>query len=134
MDIKLFADNISDLNHKLQQTNYDWTCLETELFEDKVRCKLFYRGLVADLSKTETWTFNFDGEYNLHDNIEGMITSIWDFVNNLPTGDSLKKQALVRKMEDAARIAEELNINLDFVNPLVAMMEALATNAITHRQ
>jgi hypothetical protein len=83
---------------------------------------------------SEYWSFYFDGEYNLHNSIEHMLEGIQEYIQNLPTGDTLKQHQLIRKMEEAARIAEELNIDADFVNPLVAIMEKLANNAITHRK
>lgn len=36
--------------------------------------------------------------------------------------------------EQGGRLAEELGIDEDFINPLVGIMEKLATNAITHRK
>ena len=134
MDIKIIADQIKAINTRLKDLEYDWALFEAELTGEKIRCKLYHRGLAIDDARTEYWTFNFDGEYNLDEDLCGMFFGINEFISNMPRGDTLKQQLLVRKMEDAARIAEELNIDVDFVNPLVAIMEKLATNAITHRQ
>jgi hypothetical protein len=134
MDIKLFATEIQLINNLLNRLEYDWTCFEAEIFDDRLRCKLYHRGLPFEDSVSEYWSFYFDGEYNLYNSLEHMLEGIQEYIQNLPTGDTLKQHQLVRKMEEAARIAEELNIDADFVNPLVAIMEKLANNAITHRK
>ena len=83
---------------------------------------------------SETWRFNFDGDYNLQDNLTQVTEAILNFIQNLPTGDTLKQQDMVRLFEKGKRLAEELGIDGDFINPLVGIMEKLATNAVTYRK
>ena len=133
MDINLIADQIKIINTRLAALEYDKTYFRTEITEEHLRCSLDSKGLKTDDYQFQSWTFKFDGDYDYY-TIGAMFVSINEFISNMPRGDTLKQQLLVRKMEDAARVAEELNIDVDFVNPLVAIMEKLATNAITHRQ
>ena len=142
MDITVLrlSDEISEINRALRNLNYDWADFDCMVEGDgtgfdaqHVRFKLYYRGLSTSDSKTETWKFNFDGEYNLQDNLHQVTEAILDFIQNLPTGDTLKQQHMVRIFEQGGRLAEELGIDEDFINPLVGIMEKLATNAITHR-
>lgn len=143
MDITVLrlSDEVSEINRALRLLNYDWTGFECMVEGDGtgfdaqcVRFKLYYRGLHMSDSKTETWKFNFDGEYNLQDNLHQVTEAILEFIQNLPTGDTLKQQHMVRLFEQGGRLAEELGIDEDFINPLVGIMEKLATNAITHRK
>ena len=143
MDITVLrlSDEVSEINRALRNLNYDWTDFECQIQGDgtgfeaqRVWFKLYYRGLPTSDSKTETWTFNFDGQYNLQDNLHQVTEAILDFIQNLPTGDTLKQQDMVRLFEKGKRLAEELGIDGDFINPLVGIMEKLATNAITHRK
>jgi len=143
MDITVLklSDEVSEINRALSLLNYDWTDFDCMVEGDgtgfdaqRVWFKLYYRGLPAGDSKSETWTFNFDGQYNLQDNLTQVTEAILDFIQNLPTGDTLKQQDMVRLFEKGKRLAEELGIDGDFINPLVGIMEKLATNAITHRK
>lgn len=143
MDITVLrlSDEVSEINRALRLLNYDWTDFDCMVEGDGtgfdaqcVRFKLYYRGLPNDDSKSEWWKFNFDGEYNHQDNLHQVTEAILDFVQNLPTGDTLKQQHMVRLFEQGGRLAEELGIDEDFINPLVGIMEKLATNAITHRK
>ena len=143
MDITVLrlSDEVSEINRALRLLNYDWTDFDCMVEGDGtgfdaqcVRFKLYYRGLPNDDSKSEWWKFNFDGEYNHQDNLTQVTEAILDFVQNLPTGDTLKQQHMVRLFEQGGRLAEELGIDEDFINPLVGIMEKLATNAITHRK
>ena len=142
MDITVLrlSDEVSEINRALRLLDYDWTDFDCMVEGDGtgfdaqcVRFKLYYRGLPNDDSKSEWWKFNFDGEYNHQDNLTQVTEAILDFVQNLPTGDTLKQQHMVRLFEQGGRLAEELGIDEDFINPLVGIMEKLATNAITHR-
>jgi len=143
MDITVLrlSDEVSEINRALRLLDYDWTDFDCMVEGDGtgfdaqcVRFKLYYRGLPNDDSKSEWWKFNFDGEYNHQDNLHQVTEAILDFVQNLPTGDTLKQQHMVRLFEQGGRLAEELGIDEDFINPLVGIMEKLATNAITHRK
>jgi len=143
MDITVLklSDEVSEINRALRLLDYDWTDFDCMVEGDGtgfdaqcVRFKLYYRGLPNDDSKSEWWKFNFDGEYNHQDNLTQVTEAILDFVQNLPTGDTLKQQHMVRLFEQGGRLAEELGIDEDFINPLVGIMEKLATNAITHRK
>ena len=143
MDITVLklSDEVSEINRALRNLNYDWADFDCMIEGDgtgfdaqHVRFKLYYRGLPTSDSKTETWKCNFDGEYNLQDNLHQVTEAILDFVQNLPTGDTLNQQHMVRLFEQGGRLAEELGIDGDFINPLVGIMEKLATNVITHRK
>ena len=143
MDITVLrlSDEVSEINRALSLLNYDWTDFDCQIQGDgtgfdaqRVWFKLYYRGLPTGDSKSETWTFNFDGQYNLQDNLHQVTEAILDFIQNLPTGDTLKQQDMVRLFEKGKRLAEELGIDGDFINPLVGIMEKLATNAVTYRK
>jgi hypothetical protein len=143
MDITVLrlSDEVSEINRALRNLNYDWTDFNCNVEGDgtgfdaqHVRFQLYYRGLSSSEHMSETWRFNFDGDYNLQDNLTQVTEAILDFIQNLPTGDTLKQQDMVRLFEKGKRLAEELGIDGDFINPLVGIMEKLATNAITHRK
>ena len=143
MDITVLklSDEVSEINRALRNLNYDWTDFDCRVEGDgtgfdaqHVRFQLYYRGLPSSEHMSETWRFNFDGDYNLQDNLTQVTEAILEFIQNLPTGDTLKQQDMVRLFEKGKRLAEELGIDGDFINPLVGIMEKLATNAITHRK
>jgi hypothetical protein len=51
-------------------------------------------------------------------------------VAEIPTARELQVKEFVNKMEEVKASAEDLGIDGDFMNPLVAIMEKLASNAL----
>tara|TARA_R100001126_G_scaffold87630_2_gene56376 strand:+ start:296 stop:718 length:423 start_codon:yes stop_codon:yes gene_type:complete len=134
MDIQLIADQVKIINTRLEALEYYYTYFTTDITEKYLRCTLSHRGLKDDDCQFESWTFNFDGDYNDHDSIGHMFVEINDSISNMPTGDNLKKRSLVRLLEEVKLRTEDLDINVDIVNPFITIMNELATNAITHRK
>lgn len=138
MDIQLSVQDIADqvkvINTRLKALEYYFTFFKTEITGERLICSLDHRGLKEDDCHFESWRFNFDGDYNDHDSIGHMFVEINDFISNMPTGDNLKKRSLVRLLEEVKLRTEDLDINVDIVNPFITIMNELATNAITHRK
>jgi len=133
MDINLIADQIKIINTRLAALEYDKTYFRTEITEEHLRCSLDSKGLKTDDYQFQSWTFKFDGDYDYY-TIGAMFVSINEFISNMPTGDNLKKHSLVRKLEEVKLMTEDLDIDIEIVNPFIAIMDKLATNAITHRK
>ena len=134
MDIQLIADNVKVINTRLEALEYHSTDFRTIITGERLRCCLDHKGVEGDKWQFESWRFNFDGDYNNYNTINDMFIDINEFIGNMPTGDNLKKQSLVRKLEEVKLMTEDLNVDIDIVNPFIAIMDKLATNAITHRK
>ena len=134
MDIQLIANQFAIIDTRLQALEYDRTYFKTEITGERLRCSLDYKGLKNEDWQYERWTFNFDGDFNDYDTISDMFFGINEFISNMPIGDDLKKQSLVRKLEEVKLMTEDLDIDVEIVNPFIAIMDKLATNAITHRK
>jgi len=55
-------------------------------------------------------------------------------VEALPTVREARIKEFVNSLEELKTKAEDLEIDADFVNPLAALMQKLATNALTYRK
>jgi hypothetical protein len=55
-------------------------------------------------------------------------------IGEMPTVREAQIKEFVNSLEDLKSKAEDLEIDTDFVNPLAALMQKLATNALTHHK
>jgi hypothetical protein len=55
-------------------------------------------------------------------------------IGEMPTVREAQIKEFVNSLEDLKSKAEDLEIDADFVNPLAALMQKLATNALTHHK
>ena len=65
---------------------------------------------------------------------EPMVSDYFDLaremIEKLPTVRELRVKEFVNQVEAIKAAAEDLELDIDFVNPLAALMEKLATNAL----
>ena len=53
-------------------------------------------------------------------------------IAELPTVREARIKEFVNQVEELKSLAEDLEVDVDFVNPLAELMKKLATNALTH--
>ena len=126
--------HMSSFESRLQELDYYSAYVECEVYADKIRISVRTCAGISDDYNHESFTFHTDGSYNTVDTERELLEQVDEYITNLPTGQDITKQRLTRTIEAARKMAEELDIDEVFMNPLIDMMKALASNAITHRK
>ena len=126
--------HMSSFESRLQELDYYSAYVECEVYS--VRFRISVRTCAHEYGDYhhETFTFWTDGSYNTVDTARDLLEQVDEYITNLPTGQDVTKQRLTRTIEAARKMADELDIDEVFMNPLIDMMKALASNAITHRK
>ena len=126
--------HMSSFESRLQELDYYSAYVECEVYADKIRISVRTCDHQDENYNHESFTFHTDGSYNTVDTERELLEQVDEYITNLPTGQDITKQRLTRTIEAARKMAEELDIDEVFMNPLIDMMKALASNAITHRK
>lgn len=126
--------HMSSFESRLQELDYYSAYVECEVSSDKFRISVRTCAHMDDDYNHESFTFYTDGNYNTVDTERELLNQVDEYITNLPTGQDITKQRLTRTIEAARKMADELDIDEAFLNPLIDMMKALASNAITHRK
>ena len=126
--------HMSSFESRLQELDYYSAYVECEVGANKFRITVRTCDHQDAHYNHESFTFHTDGSYNTVDTARELLEQVNEYITNLPTGQDVTKQRLTRTIEAAREMAEELDIDEVFMNPLIDMMKALASNAITHRK
>ena len=127
--------HLASFKSRLEELDYYGTGVECEVYADKIRFSVRTCAHLDDDYKYESFTFwTDDGSYNTVDTERELLEQVDEYITNLPTGQDVTKQRLTCTIEAARKMADELDIDEVFMNPLIDMMKALASNAITDRK
>jgi hypothetical protein len=112
------------------QPNADLIVRDSESYT-QTRLEYAYR-LTEDASTQ--YEFVRDSHVNWSTNPDDFFGEAMKRIYEMPTVREAQIKAFVNSLEDLKSKAEDLEIDADFVNPLAALMQKLATNALTHHK
>lgn len=67
------------------------------------------------------------------DTAEGAIEQARKFINDLPSVEDKKREEFTRALGNLIDQGREVGVEVDFMNPLEAMMKKLSTNALENK-
>ena len=126
--------HLASFKSRLEELDYYGTHVECEVYADKIRLSVKTCAHEDDLYKYESFTFWTDGSYNTVDTARDLLEQVDEYITNLPTGIDITKQRFIRTCEDARKLATELDLDDEYVNPIFALAKKIASNIITHRK
>jgi hypothetical protein len=112
------------------QPNADLIVRDGESYT-QTRLEYAYRFTEADGTKYETIR---DSHVDWSTDPAAFFDEAMKRIGEMPTVREAQIKAFVNSLEDLKSKAEDLEIDADFVNPLAALMQKLATNALTHHK
>ena len=126
--------HMSSFESRLQELDYYSAYVECEVHS--VRFRISVRTCPHEYGDYhhETFTFWTDGSYNTVDTARDLLEQVDEYITNLPTGIDITKQRFIRTCEDARKLATELDLDDEYVNPIFALAKKIASNIITHRK
>ena len=125
---------MSSFEKQLEALDYYSAFVECEVFSDRFRISVRTCAGIRDDYNHESFTFNTDGSYNTVDTERELLEQVDEYITNLPTGVDLTKQRCIRTCEDARKLAAELDLDDEYVNPIFALAKKIASNILTHRK
>ena len=127
--------HLASFKSRLEELDYYGTGVECEVYADKIRFSVRTCAHLDDDYKYESFTFwTDDGSYNTVDTERELLEQVDEYITNLPTGMDVTKQRFIRTCEDARKLAAELDLDDEYVNPIFALAKKIASNIITHRK
>ena len=128
---------MSSFEKQLEALDYYSAYVECEVFADKIRISVRTCATIKDDYHHESFTFWTDGNYNTIENIDTereLLHQVGEYITNLPTGQDVTKQRFIRTCEEARKLAAELDLDDEYVNPIFALAKKIASNILTHRK
>lgn len=126
--------HMSSFESRLEELDYYSAYVECEVFSDRIRISVRTCAHQDDNYSHESFTFHTDGSYNTVDTERELLEQVDEYITNLPTGIDVTKQRFIRTCEDARKLATELDLDDEYVNPIFALAKKIASNIITHRK
>lgn len=126
--------HMSSFEKQLEALDYYSAYAECEVFADKFRISVRTCAGIKDDYNHESFTFHSEGDYNTVDTERELLNQVGEYITNLPTGQDVTKQRFIRTCEDARKLAAELDLDEDYINPIFALAKKIASNILTHRK
>ena len=142
MDMTNTYEAIRQLQHKLDAVDVHRQQVSLYMWGDgysAIRFEMEYSNVPEYASKHETFTRSLK-----HEDIElGVDADEWlinvlldahTWIDAIPTADERAHQAFTASLGRLIDQGRDIGIEVDFLNPLTAMMEKLATNALEDKR
>ena len=126
--------HLSSFEKQLEALDYYSAYVDCEVASDKIRISVRTCPDIKDDYNHESFTFWTNGGYNTVDTERELLNQVHEHIDNLPTGQDVTKQRFIRTCEDARKLATELDLDEDYINPIFALAKKIASNILTHRK
>lgn len=140
--IRTFAISIEDLRLALEARDMVGVDVDFHIWTGGItalRLELSYRTEAFGDRETLTLTLPWAELTAMSDEEVGAwmrkaISDAWDWIEAIPSAEEIAHRAFMAQLGRLIDKGREVGVDVDFLNPLTAMMEKLATNALEDKR